>query len=250
MSNSSKNSSNTRTFRFMALEGPLIVVSILLAFALDTMWEERKREQEARIALASLKAEFEKNLIECEDVRITHFDNAKAFANLLKQSEETILKMNDEEATRAYSRLITPRTFDPLVGTARSVMNAGTFSILQDESLRKDLEIFLNLTEDTREDISNMLHFMRITSEFEVSMGGPWGNPEDSSGWPGKTPPDISYERQLTAEKLLELLNTPEYLGRVKLFYGSSTWYSSELERLSDHIKKLLTTIDIMLEAN
>ena len=247
MLNNSKKPSDSRSFRFMALEGPLIVVSILLAFALDTMWEERKREQEARIALISLKAEFEQNLIACEEVRIHHFNNGKGFAALLKKSKETILKMSDEEATKAYSNLVSPRTFDPLVGTAKSVMNAGTFSILQDESLRKELEIFLNLTEDTREDIANMLHFMRVASEFEVSLGGPWGDPEDTSGWPGKTPPDTSYKQLLTAKKLWKLLSNPEYLGRVKLFYGSSNWYSSEIERLSDHIKKLLDIIDKML---
>ena len=246
--NQGKDVSPSRSVRFMPLEGTMIVISILLAFSLDAIWDERKRDREADLALVSLRAELSENLIACNDVYQHHFDNAKKLVDFLEMSDEDILDMTDEEATLTYSSFCSPRTFDPLVGTAKSVMNAGSFSILQDHALRKELEVFINLTVDTREDIENMLHFMRISSEYAVSLGGPWGDPNNLD-WPGEIIPASSFVDFLTPEELLSLRNDHGYLGRIKVFHGSASWYTFELERLSKHIGKLLEIIEEMIEA-
>ena len=42
-------------------EGTAVVVSILLAFAIDAWWDERKERDDERDVLLALKAEFEAN---------------------------------------------------------------------------------------------------------------------------------------------------------------------------------------------
>ena len=126
--------------------------------------------------------------------------------------------------------------------TTNSVISTGTFDILQDTQLRKELDQFLNLMEDTHEDIQNMLHFMRLLGEYEVALGGPWGDPGQPVT-PGDIKPDTSYQSRITTTELLALLRNPGYVGRVKLYHGCAGWYCGELGQLAEHTRKVLTTI-------
>ena len=226
----------------MLQEGGVIVVSIMLAFGLDALWEESKRSKEAEIALVSLESECERNLEACEDVYRYHFRQAERFSAFMALPDEQVLRMTDEEATDMTLVFCGPRTFDPALGTTKSVVSTGTFSILQDADLRHELDTFLNLTDDTREDVNNMLSYMRALGQFEVSLGGPWGYPQQT-GWPGHTAPNTSYLQPIDATKLLQLRGNPEYMGRVKLYQFTAAWYASELERLSVQIEKVLGII-------
>lgn len=234
-----------RTLRSMIQESGVIVVSILLAFALDALWEESKRAKEADLALVSLQAESLANLEACEEVYRYHFRQAERFSAFMALPDEAVLAMSDKEATEMTFVFCGPRTFDPALGTTNSVINTGTFSILQDAELRNELDTFLNLTEDTREDVNNMLSYMRSLGEFEVSLGGPWGYPNQTS-WPGTTAPDTSYLRPLDAAKLLELRGNPDYMGRVKVYQFTAAWYASELERLAAQIRKVLGILETL----
>jgi len=231
-----------RTFRSLALEGGVIVVSILLAFGLDALWDASKRDREAQLALVSLQDEFEANLEACVQVHDHHLDKAAHFARVFAMPLDEVAKMSDKDATDAYYAFCSPRSFDALLGTTNSVINTGTFSILQDAELRRELDIFLNLMEDTHEDIQNMLHFMRVLGEYEVTIGGPWGK----SNPPAPRTPDTSYFRMLSGDKLAALLRDPQYTGRVQLYHGCAGWYCSELDRLAEQIRKVLQLISAL----
>ncbi|MEC8251683.1 MAG: hypothetical protein VX044_00605 [Planctomycetota bacterium] len=234
--------SKTRSLNHLVLEGGVIMTSILLAFALDALWDSSKVAGKAQVALASLKAEFEANLVSCVKVRDYHFDNAREFAALLRERDDEILKLSDEEATTAYYTICSPRTFDALLGTTKSVISSGTFDILQDPRLRNGLDMFLNLVQDTHEDVQNMLYYMRVLGEHEVGLGGPWAHPGAPTS-PGDLTPDTSYQRRITAGKLLQLLQSQDYIGRAKLYQGCASWYSGELGGIADHIRELLAII-------
>ena len=70
----------------MLQEGGVIVISILLAFALDALWEESKRGKEADLALNSLESECRLNLESCEDVYRYHFRQAESFSTFMAVS--------------------------------------------------------------------------------------------------------------------------------------------------------------------
>ena len=231
-----------RPLKHTLIEGGVIMTSILLAFALDALWDSSKQAGKAQVALSSLKDEFEANLQACVKVNAYHFENAKQFSAVLKMSDEDVLAMSEQEATQAYYSFCSPRTFDALLGTTNSVISTGTFDILQDTQLRKELDQFLNLMEDTHEDIQNMLHFMRMLGEYEVALGGPWGDPGQPVT-PGDIKPDTSYQSRITTTELLALLRNPGYVGRVKLYHGCAGWYCGELGQLAEHTRKVLTTI-------
>ncbi|MAD32937.1 MAG: hypothetical protein CMJ88_04190 [Planctomycetes bacterium] len=226
----------------MLVEGGVIMTSILLAFSLDALWDSRKLAGKAQVALSSLKDEFEANLRACVEVRDYHAEKARQFSAVLKMSDDDVLGMSEREATSAYYSFCSPRTFDALLGTTKSVISTGTFDILQDTQLRKELDQFLNLMEDTHEDIQNMLHFMRLLGEYEVTLGGPWGDPDDLVDVGGATL-DTSYQTKITTTDLLALLRDAGFVGRVKLYHGCASWYCGELGQLAEHIRKVLRTI-------
>ena len=228
-----------RSLSLLALEGGVIVISILLAFVLDALWDASKREREAQLALVSLEDEFAANLDACVVVLEHHIQQAAHFSRVLSLPLERVEEMDDEEATAAYYAFCSPRSFDALLGTTNSVISTGTFSILQDAALRRELDIFLNLMDDTREDIQNMLHFMRILGEYEVALGGPWGRP----GPPSSTKPDMSYCKMMAGRQLAVLLRDQGYVGRVKLYHGCAGYYCSELNRIASQTRKLLKMI-------
>jgi len=231
-----------RSIRSLLLEGGVIVVSILLAFALDALWDETKRGREAQIALTSLKDEFEANLAACEEVEQHYHAMAKQFAEVLTMSDERVRALGDAEATVAYNSFCAPRTFDAMLGTTNSVISTGTFSILQDAELRKALDTFLNFVEDSREDVGNLLHYMRLIGEYEVAFGGPWGGaaaPVGPDGGGAVAP----VTRPITPAELLRLLRDPGYVGRAKLFHGCANWYGTELARMAAQSRAVLAAI-------
>ena len=238
----SQEPSSARGLRARTLEGAVIVFSILLAFGLDALWEERKQEREADLALASLRSELEVNLEACDAVHQHHFHGVARFGEILELPDEAVLAMSDAEATEGYYAMCMPRTFDPALGTTNTVVSSGTFNILRDPELRSELDVFLNLTEDTREDVANMLHYMRRIGEHEVSLGGPWGDPEQNC--PGASSPDTSFLGRISGAELLRLRSDATYVGLVKLYQSRSAWYGSELERLSGQIRGLRAMLD------
>ena len=231
--------SPTRMAKTMVLEASVIVISILLAFGLDALWDANKREREAQIALTSLESEFQANLSSCRRVIRSLADSASDFADLMRTPDSELQGLCDEAATAAYNSFCSPRSFDALLGTTKSVISTGTFSILQDANLRNQLDVFLNLMDDTHEDIQNMLHYMRVLGEYEVSIGGPWGAPSDGDAEHA----DTSYMRMITAHQLLSLRDDPGFIGRVKLYHGCAAWYHGELTGLAAHIESVLDTI-------
>ena len=47
------------TFRRVAIEATAIVLSILLAFAIDAWWEQRGLDADAAVLISGLRADFE-----------------------------------------------------------------------------------------------------------------------------------------------------------------------------------------------
>ena len=51
----------------LLLEGFVIVVSILLAFAIDAWWDDRQEAEEARLQVERVVVELEANIVRLED---------------------------------------------------------------------------------------------------------------------------------------------------------------------------------------
>src|SRR6476659_2763304 len=93
-------------WRKVVAEGVTIVVSILLAFALNAWWEGVKAARDERVVLEGLRSDFEASLAEAKGVRL-RLDSVEAAAiALLKLTGPAPRAASADEATQLLPRLL------------------------------------------------------------------------------------------------------------------------------------------------
>lgn len=142
--------SNSKPLRFLA-EGLLIIFSILLAFAIESWWAERKERLEEQKLLANLQTDFQKNkeLLEysIERFRFT-LENAQQIMDYLHPGEEPAVEILADSIL--FKHLLW-HTYNPIVGTLHSAIASGHISLIENELLRTELAEWEDLVEDMKE---------------------------------------------------------------------------------------------------
>lgn len=120
-------------------EGILIVVSILIAFAIDAWWEEQQeREEEVRV-LKSLIAEFQENadrLPAPVQLRELVAENAKAVVDEI----QTVGIGNNISVTAEQLFLMTVHgTFEATSGAFDTMLQSGDLRFIENQALREQL---------------------------------------------------------------------------------------------------------------
>ena len=138
-------------WRRILVEGAVIVVSILLAFAIDAWWTNHIEQQREREQLVSMRAEFQAGLLGLDEVLTSvqgHAENVESFIALLKAA-------GDEPALIPGPLLgsaITWRTSDVSTSTLDALMASGDLNLLRNVELRANLAglpaFLLDVTED------------------------------------------------------------------------------------------------------
>jgi hypothetical protein len=120
-------------------EGILIIVSILIAFAIDAWWEERQeRLEEARI-LEALRLEFQKNANRLPgyiEIRDADARDAKALIEEIQASSEgTKIQVTPEQLMSLTSH----GSFDPDRGAFDAMLQSGGLHYIKNKELRRRL---------------------------------------------------------------------------------------------------------------
>jgi hypothetical protein len=136
----------------LAAEGVAIVISILLAFAIDAWWDERAdRKQEAAL-LASLHADFRASQAHLEDWAAGNRVVQRTTSELL----ERIRTAERDEAITVFGGhivgAISTPTYSPTDATLRAAISSGQIELIRSEELRKELAVWDQLLADTVED--------------------------------------------------------------------------------------------------
>ncbi|MDX1403438.1 MAG: hypothetical protein R3192_02820 [Woeseiaceae bacterium] len=136
----------------LGAEGAAIIVSILLAFAIDAWWDQRgERRQEAAL-LQGLHADFQASQVHLERWLAGNRLVEDAISELLDN-----LRMADGGAPVTVSgRLIlgalSSPTYSPTDSTLRAAMSSGKIELISSHDLRKELAAWDQLLADTSED--------------------------------------------------------------------------------------------------
>ena len=146
------NSSKVPWMRLLA-EGGAIVVSILLAFAIEAWWADRQVRLEEGVALNQLQVEFETNAGLLREKRQTQqyiYDAARYLLELT--ADENGSNMDIPRVADSVMAISEVRTFDAEVGALSSLINSGKLGILQSNELRSALAAWPALISDLSED--------------------------------------------------------------------------------------------------
>ena len=243
-----------RSAKGLVVEGLAIVLSILLAFAIDAWWDERQERAEETQVLESLYVEFVANQDEAASVILSHELAVQSVATLMELRQDEILSLSAEEVEQHMRFFANPRTFDAVRGSVDALTSAGKLGILRDRELREALTTFVNILDDAVED-RNYLAQTSMTVWNEVARnGGPWRmraggvTAEDCTG---SRPHRDCYINDLlvylpsaTPQDLLRLSNNIALMGYVNRNKINAARYASEVRQAEIQIEIILKLLE------
>lgn len=229
--------------RKILIEGSVIVVSILLAFGIDAMWDEYKERREEQEVLAALKSEFEINLTEIETVMEFH--------NLARETVDEMIGLTDDEIRASTQKrrsewvvnMCNPWSFYPVLGTTQALIGAGKLDVLEDRRLRDALTTFLFLVEDSIEDVLYVGKDAERVWAAEIEAGGPWTDREAEIGTSGQPVMAPSFVPKASVEDILRIRGDAKLIGLIGRCHINVGYYLSELARLRAGAKRVLELI-------
>lgn len=135
------------------VEGFVVVVSILIAFALDAWWDARSARQDLAADLRGVADE----LVDNRDALAIRIDGYREIVS----SIDYLLSLDSVRArdgavtvadTILFRSFVTSPTTDPSMGVLDALIASGRIALVEDLSLRRFLAGFRTRIEDVRED--------------------------------------------------------------------------------------------------
>lgn len=154
--------------RALLAEGLVVLLSILIAFALDAAWENRELRRELDQDLASVAAEVQANIEGAEG----HIALA---GRIVSTSNELLaaLKASPEASTVAvvdtvvWWQAMTP-TYEPSLGAIDAVIASGRMSAIEDRDLSRRLASLRSQIDDAVEEEFEAQRFFEMVQAPEV----------------------------------------------------------------------------------
>jgi hypothetical protein len=144
----------------MFVEGIVIVVSILLAFAIDAWWDDRQKAEEARLQVERVVAELEANIarlkLQIENLNVTT-SAGKRFLSKFGPEPEPVTKA---EVAELFDKLYSSGTIALNRSASQSFLSSGILTQGDWLGIRRDLSGLLSY-QDVSEKRSVELREMR-----------------------------------------------------------------------------------------
>lgn len=224
-------------------EGVLIVVSILLAFSIESWQTERDLRAEEQRILHQLKSEFEANAELLALRRQNHDRILQAAAWILSITGPSDDRVVDAEMF--YSRVFEAMdwaTFDPQDGVLQSLLQTDKLEVIRSEPLRARLAAWPSMVRDIAEDEQMARDFSLGPLTTYVAKHGPLRNIQtvgmrDSPTGPGPGPSKFSGD-------LDRLLSDPVFENLVHHKLWLTMWVIVEYDGRGSEIRAILSAIE------
>jgi hypothetical protein len=142
------------------IESVLIVISILIAFAIDAWWEERQERAEERRVLTALRAEFQENA----DILPAYIEISEFAASAAAEVMMGIQEVGDGGRLAISAEQLNAFTvhgsFDPVRGASDAMLQSGELRFIQNQEFRRRLVRWPMLVADAIENS----YFLRMTT--------------------------------------------------------------------------------------
>ena len=208
----------TVAWKRVGVEATAIVLSILLAFAIDAWWENRQERQFEQETLLGLQSEYQGH----REVLVQHNELYVLFlssiASLMDACESGAWTSTEISVDFAISGLVSPKTTDLGAGVLQSLINAGKLEVLSDKQLRYELAEWQSVLDELSDDQANLSNQIRsLVIPFLTREGIPFG---DLPHW-GITPVPASVRRLANdAEAMQRLFSNDEFRSILEARFG------------------------------
>ena len=233
----------------------MIVVSILLAFAIDAGWDEFKDRGDEREVLLALVQEFEANLEEATGTIASHERSSRLIALAHERTASETALLDADSAAATLAALASPRTFDAIRGSLDALIGSGRLELIRDQELRRALAVFLNLVDDSVEDAAYLAEGSRRVWDRQIAVGGPWRIEAaylTAEGCDAPVAPSSCYVEteewaylpQATSADLLAAMADEELMGQVRQLQINVSRYLAEVRRIERQVRVILSLLN------
>lgn len=140
----------------LAVEATAIIVSILLAFAIDAWWEERGERQAELMLFERLRADFIDTQTMLETTDKEHRKARDACITLLDFTVGEPLPATTEVDTMIAFVFLVSRTFNPGSGAVASFLSSESAQLVRNQPLAGLLLTWSGLVEELQEEEANL----------------------------------------------------------------------------------------------
>jgi len=152
-----------KRWRQFATEGVVIVISILLAFAIDAMWDTFRLRQEENAVLQAVQSDLSANresIAEYVHIQSTMLDGVESF---LDSSSLELRGLEPDSARAVVRQLFLFRTYSPI----QAAMSSSELSLIRSVEVKKGIAEWMSVIEDVNEEILNV-HYVRNRLEGQA----------------------------------------------------------------------------------
>jgi len=221
----------------ISVEAVAIVLSILLAFAIDAWWAEKNERDVEHEALKALHSDFKTSRDNIERVLRSLADGRSSFARFQSATPAELTEINPDAIRPILSGLLKNHTFDPVTATLDALANDGRLGLISDSQLlrrlsgwRRDLDNIADISFELRAESVRMRRAME-------SHGGPFMR------W-RRNPDDLSVLPKADGEDLADLRRDADFMGNARSHQYALAVYYYELRRLAETLDSTVALLD------
>lgn len=144
-----------------ALGGAGIVISILLAFAIDAGWGERSQRLAEEATINGIRDEFESNLEFIDDLVAEHQWADSTLISFFAASRPETESEAESVVESLTAGLLVGDLLDPSMGTLEMLLNSGQLNLISDSDLLALLWEWKRLVEDLEDDAPGLYNNAR-----------------------------------------------------------------------------------------
>jgi hypothetical protein len=236
------STANNIPWKRLTVEAVAIIVSILMAFAIDAWWDDRQTRMEEQQILHGLKEEF----IVIHEVltrdMAEHLQRLEMLETLLLEFENGPSKDVGRVVDKALLELVSPSTSDIGNGTLDALLNSGSVEILQSRKLRARLAAWPGVIGEVWDDQENgakMVFEIHIPYFISENVAAGAAMSQWYSDWPI---PVQSTSNDPDAIK--RLMGDPKFRVLVEIRYGFRRHLTDEFEVAILAAAEIISEID------
>lgn len=219
----------------------LIVASILLAFALDSWWQDRREAREEVQLLQGLQEEFTQNRQTLEYYLEFNLRGIEQLTALSAAAASGAFGEGPVSPDQALEGLVIPPTSDLGNGVLSTLITSGRLDLLRDRELRKKLAAWNGVYGELQDDELLARQFVFDTVlPYLVEMGVPLSGPLAPAG---QWPTDIRASDTDPA-RFQRLLDDPRFATLVDIRLAYRIHTRKEFQQVMEMVESLLADIE------
>jgi hypothetical protein len=227
----------------IAVEATAIVISILLAFAIDAWWADKKERDVEHRTLQALRSDLLASNEELDKLLRGLADARTNFARFQSATPAELTKIDPEAVRPIVISLVTPASFNPITATHDALSNDGRLGLISDPELLRHLSNWQRALDDIEANSIDLhAESVRVLRSMEI-YGGPfirWRRSLD----------DLEVLQRPDGEVLAVLRQDADFMGKARMHQYTLSGYLLELRRLDENLESMLALLDKLIARN